>query len=143
MQRDMVRFRMFKINVEQFALLADNPSSNLNINSKMGLDFSEENRNIRVNMSFHYVNGSTTLLVLKMNCEFNVHVDDWNSFQKEDKVVVSKSLLDYLVAQTVGTARGILHCKTEGTPFNCIVLPPMDVSHMIKGDIILNKQEKE
>lgn len=129
---------MFKINVEQFALLADSPSSAFSINSKMGLDFSQENRNIRVKMSFNFVDGSTSLMVLKMNCEFNVHTDDWNSFQKEDKVIVPKSLLDYLIAQTVGTARGVIHCKTEGTPFNCIVLPPMDVSHMIKEDVVLN-----
>jgi hypothetical protein len=38
---------------------------------------------------------------------------------------------------TVGTIRGILHCKTEGTPFNALILPPINVSEMVTGDLEL------
>lgn len=134
----MVRFRMFKINVDQFAILADNPVPNVKIDNKMSLDISQENRNIRINMTFNFSDGTNSLMLLKMNCEFNVHQEDWSRFQTEDKIVIPKSIIDYFVVQTVGTARGILHCKTEGSPFNYIVLPPMDVSQMVKEDIVFH-----
>lgn len=133
----MVRFRMFKINVCQFAILADAPSVSVSIENKVGLDFSKENRNIRVNMEFNFSDGMKSLMLLKMNCEFNIHKEDWDSFTKDGVTIISKSLIDYLIVQTVGTARGILHCKTEGSPFNCIVLPPIDVSHKVKEDVMI------
>lgn len=133
----MVRFRMFKINVCQFAILADGPSENVSIENKMGLDFSKENRNIRINVEFNFSDGTKSLMLLKMNCEFNIHKDDWDSFTKDDTTTIPKSLIDFLIVQTIGTARGVLHCKTEGSPFNYIVLPPMDVSHMVKDDIMI------
>lgn len=126
---------MFKINVEQFAILADAPSESFNIKSSMKLDFSLENRNIRISMNFEFTDNDALMMLLKMNCEFNVHEQDWNSFKNGDKIVIPKQLLDYFISQTVGTARGILYCKTESTPFSHIVLPPLDVSKMVASDI--------
>ena len=37
----------------------------------------------------------------------------------------------------VGTARGILHAKTEATKFNQFLIPPINVVELIKDDIIL------
>lgn len=137
MRHDMVRFRMFKINVDQFAILANSPVANVNISSNMSLDFSKENRNVRVSMGFNFLDGEQSLVILKMNCEFNVHEDDWNGFINDDSIIIPKSFIDYLIVQTVGTARGILHCKTEGSPFNYLILPPMNVSNMVEKDVVI------
>jgi len=88
----MVRFRMFKINVNQFAILADNPSSDVRIENKLGIDFSKENRNVRIKIDFNFLDGTHPLMVLKMNCEFNIHQEDWQEFVKEDKTIIPKGI---------------------------------------------------
>ncbi len=38
----------------------------------------------------------------------------------------------------IGIARGILHTKTENTPFNHFLLPVLDATRLIKEDVELN-----
>lgn len=49
-------------------------------------------------------------------------------------LTVPKGFLCHLAMLTVGTSRGILHAKTEGTCFNKYVLPVINVTEIIKGD---------
>ena len=89
-------------------------------------------------MTFNFVSEEEKVMLLKLNCEFQIQEDDWNGQINDSRIVVPKSFIEYLVVQTVGTARGVLHCKTEGTALNHIILPPMNVSDMINGDMIIN-----
>jgi len=36
---------------------------------------------------------------------------------------------------TVGTVRGILHTKTEGTNFNGFVIPTINVTELVTSDV--------
>ena len=38
---------------------------------------------------------------------------------------------------TIGTARGVLHSKTENTPYNKYLLPTLNVSDLVNNDLIL------
>ena len=82
-----MRFRMARINIDQFAILTD--------------------------------------IVPNGSLEVNV------------KLVILKVMLEHFAVQTVGTARGILHCKTEGSQFNGIILPPVNVTELVTEDMIL------
>jgi len=39
---------------------------------------------------------------------------------------------------SVGTARGILHAKTENTPYNEFIIPLINVTEAVKADIELS-----
>lgn len=46
---------------------------------------------------------------------------------------------------TIGTARGVLHSKTESTPFNSFLLPTLNVNELVKKDVVFkieNTKEK-
>jgi hypothetical protein len=49
-------------------------------------------------------------------------------------LTIPKGFLAHLAMISVGTARGILHCKTENTIFNNFVLPLVNVASMIPED---------
>ena len=74
----------------------------------------------------------------ELSCEFDIHPEDWETMVKDDEVKVSKETLCYLAAQTVGVARGVLYCKTEATPFDELILPPINVAEMINGDLVMS-----
>lgn len=37
---------------------------------------------------------------------------------------------------TIGTARGVLHSKTENTTFNQFLLPTLNVNELVQKDVI-------
>ncbi len=49
-----------------------------------------------------------------------------------------KDFMRQLLVITIGTARGVLHTKTENTPFNRFLLPILDATNLIKEDVELD-----
>lgn len=134
----MITFRMRKITTEQFAILADSaPQSGLNLRTDLQLKYNTSARMVATVMKFSFETETDKIMLLQVCCEFEVSEEDWKKQITDGKVVLPKGLIDFFLVQTVGTARGVLHCKTEGTPFNALVLPPIDVSNIIKSDIEL------
>ena len=137
----MIRFRMFKISVGQFAILSqDAPQGGINMSAKMDLKHAADGGAIQVCASFVFEHGEEKIMLLEVACEFVIHKDDLQKLTKDGKVTIPKDTIDYFIAQTVGASRGILHCKTEGTPFNGIVLPPMNVTGFFKEDMVIALQ---
>ena len=138
---EMIRFRMLKITTEQFAILADQaPKGGFTINSELRLKNTIDGSAVAVDMTFNFIKDEVKFMILKVLCEFGIHPEDLAKQTQEDKVTIPKDTIDFFIAQTVGTARGILHCKTEGTPFNGIVMPPINVTGMIDSDLVISLQ---
>lgn len=136
----MTRFKMFKISTLQFAILSNEVPSNYGFNTHAELKHSKDGSAIAVNMTFSFAEADKNIMLLQVQCEFAIHPDDIKKLTAQNVVKIPKDVLDYFLAQTVGTARGILHCKTEGTPFNGMIIPPLDVTGMLKGDLEINIQ---
>lgn len=138
----MVRFRMFKISVVQFAILSREVAEGYNVGTSAVIKHTVDGGSVAVDMTFSFENGKEKAMVLEVLCEFGIHPEDLQTMTSDNKVVIPKSALDLFLAQTVGTARGILHCKTEGTPFNGIIIPPMNVTNLFSSDLIINLPEE-
>jgi len=80
-------------------------------------------------------------LVLEISCLFRIEDISWAKIHSEDNsnlLVVPKNLATHLLILTIGTARGVLHAKTENTEFNKFSLPTLDVSNLIQEDVVIN-----
>lgn len=133
----MVRFRMFKINVEQFAVLTDKLPRNtkdISLETRLSFKAAKDNKIAPV-VRFSFEKGKQPIILIEVCCEFDIHPDDWKNMIIGDDIVIPKETLEILTVQTVGVTRGVLFCKTEGTPFNVFILPPINVASMIKKDI--------
>lgn len=77
-------------------------------------------------------------LILEVESLFKVEKNDFkNKVKQEDNsYLVSKELAMHFAVLTVGSSRGILHAKTEGTRYNEYLLPTIDVKQMIPEDVI-------
>lgn len=135
----MVRFRMSRISVEQFAILVkDAPQAEVVVDSDVSFGVIPNNQLVAVKFNITFTHEDKTLLVMEVHCYFNVSPDDWKGFEKENKVIIPKDLLAHFAMHTVGTARGVLFCKTEGTLYNQFIIPPMNVVDKIPEDIVIN-----
>lgn len=130
---------MNKINTEQFAILKESLSSgDMSVGLEVELKHAGQAGMIGVGASFSFDSSGEKFMVLKVFCGFQINPEDWASCVSDDTVTIPKDTMDYLLSQTVGASRGILHCKTEGTAFNHVVLPPLNVSTVIKEDVVFN-----
>jgi hypothetical protein len=57
----------------------------------------------------------------------------YNADEKE--IILPCGFAQHLLVLTIGTVRGILHAKTEGTAYNQYVLPTINVAEMLKEDV--------
>ena len=116
----MIAFRMNKITIEQFAILSTELQDSIPINLESNVKFSAsiEARNVAVRMRFTFSQSNSPLLVLELICHFELEETSWKSLYKDDKIIFPKDFLAHMAVHTVGTARGILFCKTENTPLN-------------------------
>lgn len=132
----MMQFRMVRITVGQFAILADSvPDGDISGNLKLSVEVATEVRQVAVGFSWSFDHEDSRLMLIDMKCEFQIRPEDWDKSISGGKVTIPKSLVGILAAQTVGVARGVLYCKTEGTPFNGLILPPLNVSDAVESDI--------
>lgn len=138
----MVRFNMSRIAVSQFAILSESlPQGEMNMLTEISFQYSSESRQIACEAGFRFTHEDNTILVLKVLCEFRIHESDWAGFVRKDGVGIPKSVLEILAVHTVGTSRGILFCKTEGTAFNRLMIPPLNVARMMEDEAAVVKSK--
>lgn len=138
----MIKFRMVRISTEQFAILANEaPAMNAKINLETLLGFKEARaeKQIACDVIFKFATENNPFLMLNVMCAFEVSKDNWSQMTQSDgSIILPKDFLCHIAVHTVGTARGILHEKTDGTPFNRFILPPINVDQMIEDDIVID-----
>lgn len=134
----MIRFRMAKINVAQFAILADClPQDGLAYSVRFGFQGAAEAKRIANEFSIEFLHSDKIILKLTIVCEYEIQPDDWSKLVENNILTIQKGDLGYFANQTVGTARGIMYCRTEGTDFNSLILPPVDLTKILKEDLVI------
>lgn len=139
----MTKFRMFGIHLDQFAILCEDRKDEIGMNVSLNFKYGDEGKKVACVVAFDFTSESEKVMVLKMTCEFEIQEDDWKTLHTDKEVVIPKDLLEFFAVHTIGTARGVLFCKTENTQFNYIVIPPINVSEMGISDLIVKLEHKD
>ena len=133
---EQLNFLMRRIRVNQFAILTnDAPTGEIPV--EFGIQFKTDiaGKWIAVAFKTQYLNGTTPLLLLEVQCDFQVKPEDWDSLSTDGKLVFPIRFLRHIALHPVGPARGILFCKTEGSPFNSFILPLVNLEALINQDL--------
>lgn len=147
-QPEKIGFSLVKVTTEQFAVLEDdfNEKGEIRLNTSLKFSTDEHQKLIAVFASFIFESNQKPFLIIEAGCHFNITDAAWTDMYKTENnsLQVPKGFLSHLVVLTIGTTRGILHAKTEGTSFNKYVLPTINVTEIIKEDasFSFNKSEK-
>ena len=131
-----ILFKMTKIKVEQFAILTDidyENHKNISLKTIMNVSFASEIHSISVDIRFVFHCDDVQIIVLEVRCNFEVDEEGWKKFNANGEFDIPDDFLGHLALHTVGTARGILFCKTEGTKYASLILPPINVMHLLKN----------
>lgn len=133
----MIRFQMYKASIEQFAIVSDMAvkQTEVVVATSTSFKYADAGRLIACVMRFEFKLAGQTLMILQLCCEFVVNGADLEQFKSGQTLEIPKSLLEFFASQVVGTARGVIVCKTEGTKLSNIVLPTMDITKLFSKGI--------
>ncbi len=133
-----VEFKMNRVVVEQFAILRDVlPNDVPSIQVTWGVTYGAipDQHLVACKMRFEYVDSDQQpILILELAIYYEIHPDRWHNFIEDGKIVIPAGFQPTMMVHTVGTARGILFCKTEGSPLHALVLPPLNVQQLVQGN---------
>lgn len=136
-KKNNINFLMKGIEIAEFAILEPNIDGIKKIRFNTGLQFgvSDENTAIVCNVIIEFLDESEKKLVkLKTDNHFKVKPEDWVELKEENVIIIPKNFLIHISMISVSTTRGVLHCKTENTPYSGFILPLIDVKSMIESD---------
>lgn len=133
-----ISFRLLNIATEQFATFeVENIPDNNNLKSELQFSINPDNRVVACKMNFQFLHNNQPIVVLAIVCNFDVEEKSWNkNVLSANKITLPKHFLEHLCVITVGTARGVLHAKTENTTFNRFLIPTLNVSNLVAKDVV-------
>lgn len=136
-----VPFRLSKIQTLQFALLHDafNPERNVEISQRLNFSIDKENQQVAVEPHYQFFQ-IHPFIIVEVRCIFNIPDSYWKKWmnERESLFILPKNVATHMAVLSVGTTRGVLHAKTEGTIFNMFVLPTWNLAEIIKEDWVVN-----
>lgn len=132
-----VGFKLLNVSTEQFALIENCFQKEAVINLEASLRFAanDHERKVAVFAFVKFNCAQQPFIIIEAGCHFEIQPESWNQMLSNNGLLVPKDFMQHLAVITIGTARGILHAKTENTSFNQYVLPTINVIEMIKDDV--------
>ena len=141
-----VGFALHGIKTEQFAILEENYSSKKDVQLATNLQFKldQSSQQIGVFLGFEFVQGKSIFIKILVSCHFKINDESWSGFidSKKNKLVVSKGFLAHIAMITMGTIRGVLFAKTEGTPLSKYIIPTMNVTELVNEDGVFDLKKE-
>lgn len=143
---DKIGFSLKKITTEQFAIIEsafkEGEDVQFSVNAKYGIN--EKDKMVAVFVSPAFYQDKKAFLVLEIACHFKIVDDAWESFKNKDKtkLTIPVGFIRHLIMLTIGTARGVLHSRTENTPFNDFLMPTINVTEIVKSGVAFDLKSK-
>lgn len=130
-------FRIIGIKTEQFAIIEENFAEKKKSEVITDLEFKANNKTFQIGVftTFTFKSANKPFIILQISCVFEIEKASWNEYNNENKVVFPQDFMTHLTIMTIGTARGVLHSRTEGTPFNRFILPTIKVPELVTDDV--------
>ena len=135
-----IGFVLKRVSTEQFAIIEDafTKDGKIRVGTNIRFGSDEKTRMIAVFSSFTFECNKKPFLLIETGCHFEISDESWAQMLslESNTLTVPAGFIRHLAMLTVGTTRGVLHAKTEDTPFNQFVLPTINVSEIIQQDSI-------
>lgn len=133
-----ISFRLLNIVTEQFATfeIENIPDAN-ELKASIQFSINPDKRIIGCKINFQFFHIQQPFIVLTVICNFEIEENSWKEdIISKNKATFPKHLLDHLCVITAGTARGVLHAKTENTKFNKFIIPTLNVSNLVEKEVV-------
>lgn len=143
-KKQQIAFRLERVTTEQFSIdeeVIDEAGSDntFNLNVRVNYAVNPESKIVAVFTGFKFEINENAFLIIEAGGHFFIKEEAWKDMLSSDnkKITLPKGFVQHMGMITAGTTRGILHAKTEGTEFNKFLIPTIDLTEIIKEDVVL------
>lgn len=139
-----LQFQISGIKTDEFAIIEEafdenNKKIHYSLETGWGIPRTET---IVCSIGLKLIQNTIPFLKVRVSCLFKIKKESWASAidKENNKVVLPTYFTDHLVVLTLGTLRGVLHAKTEGTKFNRFFIPTINITELRKeeGDLSIS-----
>lgn len=140
-------FSLANIDTNEFAIIerAYDEEKNVGLNTSVNFGFDSNNQVLGTQVRFQFEQDESPFLIIDATCGFEMNEKSWKSLLDEElnQLIIPEGFASHMAIITVGTIRGILHEKTKGTTFNKYIIPPINLTTIIKENVVLDLNIKE
>ncbi|MFZ4753755.1 MAG: hypothetical protein ACOYLG_10460 [Chitinophagaceae bacterium] len=138
-EEKIIQFQLIGIKTVEFATFEQDfvADGEFMVNTNLNYSFHLEDKVVIVNAKFIFLCNEKPVIAIAVNCYFNLRQWDEYYSESEQKLTLPKNLAQHIAVITIGTTRGVLHTKTEGTLLNSLLLPSINVLELVPNDIII------
>jgi hypothetical protein len=141
--KNQVGFVLSKITTEQFAIIEssfDQSNDIVEVTNSVRFGAQIEDKVIGAIVLVQFSQEKGPIIILEIACFFEIMEDNWNELYDEalEQVKIPRSLASHFVVLAIGTLRGVLHAKVENTPLHGILMPTVNVTEIVKEDVIID-----
>ena len=141
-KQETIPFRLAAIHTREFATFEDHLDNHegkeeLDGGLRAGMNYVIDHDHAAVECSFkaEILISKEVIIVIEVACEFDIEPKAWAAMRHDNQLIIPMGLAQHLGVITVGTTRGVLHAKTDNTPFNKFYLPTVSVAEMVLEDV--------
>ncbi len=139
-----ILFSIKQIKTEQFGCFGAAPTQNkLQVQTQLKFGIDPLKRMLAVFSKFEFEHESNPVAMMEIFCAFEIQKNSWQEWVQSGNVTIPKTFMKHLSIITIGCARGAFHAKTEGTPFNSLIIPTVNLSTLIKEDLQVQSKENK
>lgn len=134
-----IKFKLESINTKEFATIDEVSivDKDIALKTALGIKADTDNYIIGIETKFTFTCGGKPFIILNNECVFLIGEENLESFKNKSdgSYTFPKEFITHLAFHAVGTARGVLHCKTENTNYNKYILHTVNLTEIIKEDL--------
>lgn len=132
-------FRLVHIKTDEFAIIEDSFKEDGKVSLETSFNFriDKEKHILGATVKFQFEQNDKPFLIISVTCGFEIEDEAWASLIDADKnkIIIPEGFASHMSVLTVGTARGVLHEKTNETDYNHFIIPPINLTKIINEDI--------
>lgn len=139
---EQIQFGFAKIETTRFSLnkaLYDKDTV-ISFQSNIGFGIIPEHQILGISLGFQFLHQEKQpFLDLELAFDFKIEEQSWKNFIDKNNVQICFPLkfATHLAVIVVGTARGVMHERIGNSELGKFIIPPVDLTQLIKGDIIM------
>lgn len=143
---NQITFALRNITTEQFAIIEnafEKSIENVELGNSLRFGFNLEKRIVTVLVTVNFSQDKGPFLILEIGCYFEIIEQHWDNLYNPEleEIKLPMEIARHLVVLAMGTLRGVLHAKVENTPFNMFILPTINVTELVKEDIVIKTSD--
>lgn len=133
-----IQYKFIKMDLTQFSPELerfDSSNESVGIETNFNFSFNKTERILKCVINLTFIQDNQPFLKCELQTFFEISKESIEELTSENLVVFPKGLLCQFASLAYGSFRGVIYMKTINTNISNLILPPMYLSEVIKGDM--------